>query len=169
VLAATRFTQGAAAFGVIVSAYGAGNLAGMLGAGGLPRVSDRVFGYIATGLFLVFGVIYAALGTVSSMWLAAGLMVLAGLGNGYVSILVMTGLQRVTPEQLMGRVMSLVMLAMVGLGPISSAVAGVLVKISAPALFGTAGAGMLLIGVFVFANRATWVFPEAAEPLAAEA
>ena len=162
VLAATRFAEGAAAFGVIVSAYGAGNLVGMLCAGGLPRVSDRVFGYIASGLFVAFGAIYAALGFVGSMWIAAALMVVAGLGNGYVAILVMTGLQRATPEQLMGRVMSLVMLAMVGLAPISQAIAGVLVKISAPALFGTAGVGMLLIGGFVFVQRSKWVFPVAA-------
>jgi MFS family permease len=162
VLAATRFTQGAAAFGVIVSGYGAGNLGGMLAAGGLPRVSDRLFGYVASGLFVAFAVIFASLGFVASMWVAAALMVIAGLGNGYVAILVMTGLQRVTPEQLMGRVMSLVVLAMVGLGPVSQALAGLLVKISAPALFGTAGAGMLAIGVLVFARRTMWVFPETA-------
>jgi MFS family permease len=169
VLAQTRFVQGAAAFGVIVSAYGAGNLVGMIGAGALPRVSDTVFGFVASGLFLVFGAIYASLGFVSSMWLAAGLMVLAGLGNGYVAILVMTGLQRVTPEKLMGRVMSLVMLAMVGLAPISQALSGLLVKVSAPALFSAAGIGMVAVGALVFAQRRTWVFPEAAPAAVAEA
>ena len=161
VLAATRFAQGAAAFGIIISAYGAGNLVGMIGAGALPRVSDNVFGIVAAGVFFVFGVVYAALGFVNSMWLAAALMVVGGLGNGYVSILVMTGLQRVAPAHLMGRVMSLVMLAMVGLAPISQAGAGLLVKFSAPVMFSIAGVGMLILGAVVLTLRHTWVFPEA--------
>ena len=166
VLAQTRFAEGAVAFGVIISANGVGNLIGMLGAGALPRASDKAFGLIATATFVGFAAIFAALGFVNSMWVAAALMVVGGMLNGYVAILVMTGMQRLTPKELMGRVMSLMMLAMVGLAPISQAVAGLLVKSSVGLMFGVAGTGLLLIAGFVFSQRGVWTFPESedAEP-----
>ena len=160
VLAQTRFAEGAVAFGVIISANGVGNLIGMLGAGALPRASDKAFGLIATATFVGFAAIFAALGFVNSMWVAAALMVVGGMLNGYVAILVMTGMQRLTPKELMGRVMSLMMLAMVGLAPISQAVAGLLVKSSVGLMFGVAGTGLLLIAGFVFSQRGVWTFPE---------
>lgn len=163
VLAATRFGEGAVAFGVIISANGAGNLVGMLGASALPRASNRAFGLIATATFIGFAAIFVALGFVNSMWVAAALMVVGGMLNGYVAILVMTGMQRLTPQALMGRVMSLMMLAMVGLGPISQAAAGVLVKSSVGLMFGVASAGLVLIAIFVFSARHVWEFPEAEE------
>jgi hypothetical protein len=163
VLAQTRFTEGAIAFGVIVSAHGAGNLMGMLAAGALPRASDRAFSLIATATFVGFAAIFAALGFVNSMWVAAVLMVVGGMLNGYVAILVMTGMQRLAPEAMMGRVMSLMVLAMVGLAPISQAAAGLLVKSSIGLLFGSAGGGLLLIAVFVFTQRGVWRFPESTD------
>jgi hypothetical protein len=59
--------------------------------------------------------------------------------------------------------MSLMMLAMVGLAPISQAVAGALVKSSLGLLFGSAGGGLLLIAVFVFTQRGVWRFPESTD------
>jgi hypothetical protein len=62
---------------------------------------------------------------------------------------------------MMGRVMSLVMLAMVGLGPISQVLSGALIKVSVIGLFAAAGTGMLLTGALVFAQRSLWRFPAA--------
>ena len=78
-----------------------------------------------------------------------------------MAVLVITALQRIAPKEMLGRVMSLVMLAMVGLGPVSQALSGALMKISVTGLFAASGAGMALTGVLVFAQRRAWVFPPA--------
>ena len=59
--------------------------------------------------------------------------------------------------------MSLIMLAMFGLGPISQALSGALVKVSLPTLFVVAGAGMALTGVLAFTQRNLWRFPSLEE------
>jgi Major Facilitator Superfamily len=169
VLASERLPQGAAAFGLIVSSYAFGNLFGMVGAGSLPRPSNKLFGLLASGLFLAFGLIFGSFGLVSSTWVAMALMAIAGVGNGYVAVLAISALQRLTPQQMLGRVMSLLMLAMVGLAPLSQAIAGAAVKVSLSGLFAAAGLGMLVTGVFVFTRRGVWQFPEEDEgALAAE-
>lgn len=89
------------------------------------------------------------------------MMAVTGLCNGYIAVLVITALQRLSPKAMMGRVMSLVMLAMVGLGPISQVLAGAIIKVSVIGLFASAGVGMLLTGVLVFAQRSLWRFPAA--------
>lgn len=161
VLAATRYVQGATAFGIVISAYGLGNLVGMLGAGALPRLPDRALMTFGTGMFAMFAVAFAALGVVGSAWTAAALMLAAGLGNGYIAVLVITALQRLSPAEMLGRVMSLVALAMVGLAPVSQMLAGALMKISVIGVFATAGVGMAAVGAFVFSQRHSWQFPEA--------
>ena len=169
VLAATRYAEGMAAFGFIVSAYALGSLVGMICVGTLPRLPDRAFTVVAVGTFALFAVAYAALGVVGSAWVAAALMLVTGFGNGYMAVLVITALQRIAPREMLGRVMSLVVLAMVGLGPISQALSGALIKISVQGLFAAAGIGMALVGLLVFAQRHHWVFPPAEESTGGEA
>jgi MFS family permease len=74
---------------------------------------------------------------------------LMGLTNGYVNIISFTWMQANTPENMMGRVMSLIMFASVGLNPIAMAVAGVLVKVGIIPLF--VGCGVALT-VFTLAG-----------------
>lgn len=62
---------------------------------------------------------------------------------------------------MLGRVMSLVALAMVGLAPISQAAAGALIKLSVQGMFATSGAGTALVAAFVFTQRNRWEFPPA--------
>ncbi len=158
VLASERLPQGAAAFGLIVSGYALGSLVGMVVSGSLPRPSNETFVLIATAIFPVFAVVLGGLGFVTSTWIAVGMMVVAGLGNGYVAILVISSLQRMAPKHMVGRVMALVMLAMVGLQPISQAIAGAIVKWSVTDLFLVTGACMLIPGAVVVANRERWDF-----------
>ena len=167
VVASTRLSEGAAAFGVIVSAYGLGNLLGMLACGALPRMSDRMFGVFSAVLFVAFGAVVALLGVLTNTWVIAALMVALGVGNGYIAVLVMTALQRLAPKAMLGRVMSLAMLSMYGLMPISMALTGALLKFSVQTAFFAAGAGLLVISVFAFAQRGMWSFP--AEAPVAEA
>ncbi len=155
VLAQARL-GGAAALGLVLSAYGLGNLGGMAAAAGLPRPSDRVFSWVVIGLMSGFALTMTALGFVGSAWVAAGLMIVTGLGNGYIAVLAMTSLQRMSAPELLGRVMSLIVLSMIGLMPVSQAVAGLVLAASPTALFAAAGAGFAALAVTTFVKRSLW-------------
>lgn len=156
VLAQTRFSQGAAAFGWLMAAYGLGSLAGMVVAGTARRPSSRLFSGLIIGLFAGFGVVIALLASITSVWVGVVLLVVLGVGDGYVAVTMMSVVQRVTPKTMLGRVMSLVMLAMLGLMPVSTALAGAIIKLGPTALFAGAGAGLLLVTAVAATGRRGW-------------
>ena len=67
VLADTRFTGGAAAFGIILSAFGGGSLVGVIVAGVRRRPSARRFPMLMLGLTAAMGIGLALLGLLSSL------------------------------------------------------------------------------------------------------
>jgi MFS family permease len=156
VLAQTRFAEGALGYGVILASYALGNVVGMVGAGSMPRLSSRTFTAVVVGFFLAFAAVIASLAFIGSAWTAAGLMVVLGLGNGYIAVTIISILQRETPKEMLGRVMSMLMLAMVGLAPVSQLAAGAIIKLGPAALFVPAGAGVALIGLFAGARHRSW-------------
>jgi len=164
VLAQSRLAGGAAALGIVFSAYGLGSLTGMIAAATLPRTSDRVFGWLAVGLMTGFAVAMTLLSFVNATWVVAVLMLVTGIGNGYIAVVAMTALQRMTAPAFLGRVMSLIMLAMVGLMPISQALAGVVIRLSPAALFASSGAGFAALAVLTFVNRSVWADTSEAAP-----
>jgi len=171
VLAQSRFSHGAAAFGLLISGYGLGNLCGIIVAGTAPRPSSRTFSRVVVGLFVGFGLVIASLAFISSVWVGVALLVVLGVGDGYVAVVMMTLVQRMTPADMLGRVMSLVMLAMLGVTPISTALAGAIVGLGPVVLFVGCGAGMLLVTVVAAVRRRSWSIDafEAGGGLAAEA
>jgi len=156
VLAQSRFSEGAAAFGFLVSAYGVGNLSGMIVAGTAPRPSSRAFTTVVLALFMGFGLVVAALAFITSVWAGVALLAALGIGNGYVAVVMMTLVQRLTPTHMLGRVMSLVMLAMLGVTPLSQAAAGAIVKLGPTALFVGCGTAMLGVTAVAAACRRSW-------------
>jgi MFS family permease len=149
VLADLRFAEGAAAFGIIVSAFGGGSLIGTVIAGVSSKPTARWFGVVLLVVCSGLGIGLALIGIVSSTSQAAGVSFLMGVANGYVVIQFITWLQKRIPPDLLGRMMSLLMFAMVGLNPISAALAGVLVKLNTTLLFVSAG-GILVLIVLIF-------------------
>ena len=138
-LADTRFQGGAAAFGIIVSAYGAGALGGAVLAGSLRHVPR--LGLITLLTASAMGIGLAFLGNVPTVLLAVTAMAAMGLGAGFINVRIVAWLQARTPETMRGRVMSLVLLGAVGLSPISLAAAGVTIDFGAVSLmFAVAGA-----------------------------
>jgi MFS family permease len=170
VLAQTRFAEGATAFGVLMSAYGVGNLAGMVAAGTLPRLPSGLFSGLIVVFFVGFGLVIASLAFISSVWIGSAFLAVLGIGDGYVAVTLMTTVQRVTPKAMLGRVMSLVMLAMLGVQPVSTAVAGAVIGLGAQALFVGCGAGVLVVAAVAWMFRRSWSLDalEADMPLAAE-
>jgi len=138
-LADTRFQGGAAAFGIIISAYGAGALGGAILAGSLRHVPR--LGLVTLLTASAMGVGLALLGNVPTVLLAVVAMAAIGLGAGFINVRIVAWLQARTPEAMRGRVMSLVLLGAVGLSPISFAISGVIIDFGAVSLmFAVAGA-----------------------------
>ena len=73
---------------------------------------------------------------------------LLGLGNGYITILILTWIQSRTPREMLGRMMSMLMLTTSGLSPVSQAFSGALTKWSISALFLLSGGGLLLVTIW---------------------
>ncbi|MCA9911379.1 MAG: MFS transporter, partial [Anaerolineae bacterium] len=142
VLADTRFPEGAAAFGILMSAFGGGSLLGTLLAMVLPQPPARWLGGVLGVTWSVLGLGIAALGLIAVTLPAAAVLLITGVAIGYVQILFITWLQKRTPEQMMGRVMSLLMFASMGLQPISEAVTGAVARVDPALLF--VGGGVLM-------------------------
>jgi MFS family permease len=145
VLANERLPEGAVAFGLIISAYAGGNLAGYLLAGSLPRLTGRAMRVFLVVLMACFGVGYGSLGFIRSTWVDFALLLFLGLGNGYITIIIFTWLQTRTPFELLGRIMSIVTFSNLGLAPVSQAISGAVIKWDLTMLFVSAGALMLLV------------------------
>ena len=81
---------------------------------------------------------------------AAAAIAALGICNSFGNILIITLLQRWAPVRLLGRIMSLIMLAALGSFPASVAVAGVLIHRFGPAIFFPVS-GILLVVVVLAA------------------
>lgn len=145
VLASQRLPEGAVAFGLLMSAYAGGNLGGYLLAGSVRRPTGKTMQFLLIILLGAFGLALAAFGFIRSTWVDFSLMLLLGIGNGYISITLFTWMQTRTPREMLGRMMSMLMLASSGLVPISQAVSGALSKWSLTSLFVGGGAAILLV------------------------
>ena len=149
VLADQDYAGGAAAFGLVLSAYGAGSLSGVILAGVRRRPSARRFPAVMLGLTALMGVSLVLLGSVTALVPAAAVAAGMGMAQGYVVIQFITWLQLRTPAHLLGRMMSLLMFAVVGLTPLSTLVSGALIQSGAGRVL--IGAGVLMVGVILVA------------------
>ena len=152
VLADSQLPQGALAVGIISSAYAAGALLGAVLAGVLPTPKRRL-GHFLVITYVFSGILIMPFGFLTATWLAAGLVVAIGVMGGYTNIMFTTWLQARTPKKVLGRVMSLLMIASIGLSPISNTVSGALIKLSLGWVFVGAGAMMALLSIAVGRRR----------------
>ena len=100
------------------------------------------------------------LGFIDSTWIDLALMVLLGVGNGYITIILFTSIQTRAPKAMLGRIMSLLMLAGTGLVPISQALSGVIVAWNLSALFVLAGGLIVLVTFWTAFQPALGTFSE---------
>lgn len=160
VLAKQRLTDGAAAFGLLMSAFAGGNMIGYLVAGSFPRPGGLVMRMIIMALFTAFGLVVGSLGFVPSTWVDFSTLFLLGLGNGYIAIILFTWIQTRTPKEMLGRIMSIVMFSNVGLVPVSQAISGAISKWSLTFLFASAGVLVLLVTIWTAFQPAMKSFSE---------
>lgn len=154
ILADLRFAEGAAAFGIIMSAYGGGSLLGTALAAFLPRPAERRMGMVLAAVWSGLGLGVALLGLMNTTLPAALVSGLMGAANGYVVILFVTWLQNRTPQAMLGRMMSLLMFASAGLLPVSNVITGVLIRLDVTAVFVGGGSLMALLVLLSMLNPA---------------
>jgi MFS family permease len=143
-LADNRFDAGAAGFGIMISGFGAGALIGAIVGG-----SIRAFRHRGAVLMLIsgsLGIGLALIGIAPGVPVVTGLMFAMGLGVGFVNVIVITWIQRRTETAILGRVMSLMMLASVGLAPLSLVISGALIDVQ-PTLVFVASGVLILVAV----------------------
>jgi MFS family permease len=150
-LAHNRYGAGAAGLGILLGAWGVGATAGALGSGVVKR-PDRM-GWILVGVCVWLGVTIGAVGLIPTLWPAALVMAIAGFSSGAVNTFGISWLQRRTNPAMQGRVMSLVMLASLGLVPVSYALSGAIADLNVTLLFVGAGVLMVVAGVAAAASR----------------
>ncbi|MGW1197386.1 MFS transporter [Streptomyces sp. NPDC002536] len=142
---------GAGSLGVVLSGFGAGSLAGSLMAGWRPPARR---GWTVVGGVAAIGAGMAGLAAVTHVVAATAVVSLIGLGSAFLGVVVVATLQERVPEQLLGRVMSLVVLATVALDPFSYVVAGFLLPYGTTMLFLVCGSAVLACAVLVAASPA---------------
>ena len=141
----TRFEDGALAFGLITASFGVGALIGILAAGSLPRLHEKWFGILALFDTAILGSAFWVYATAPTVDWAIAMTAFCGISDGYLMVVLISWLQARIPKELLGRVMSTVMVFNSGLAPVSAAAAGWLLSISLEGVY--FGAGGILVGL----------------------
>ncbi|MEU2247141.1 MFS transporter [Streptomyces sp. NPDC019224] len=145
--------MGATGYGVLLTCLSLGGLAGSLAAA-RSRPADSP-AYLFAALAVVMGIALGAVPYAGGLAGAAVCVCVYALASGWQNIVVVTMLQVWAPSALIGRVMSLVMLAVMGTFPISVAVAGFGVRhMGAAPFFPVAGAAIALSVLGALTQRA---------------
>ena len=150
-LAHGRFAAGAAGLGILFAAWGVGATAGALGAG-FVKVPRR-FGWLVVAFCAWIGIGLVVVGTLPSLLPAAVTLGVSGIATGVINTYGVSWLQRRTDPAMQGRVMSLVMLASMGLTPVSYAASGAIADVNPTLLFVVSGGVILLCAVGAAASR----------------
>jgi len=138
------------ALGVLSSAVAAGSLLGMVLAG-LRKARRR--GYLLLAVSVVIAICAAMVGVFHHLWSVAGTLFVMATAAGFLNVQLVSWFQQRVERAVLGRVMSVMMFAGVGLAPVSVAVAGVAVKWSLPGMFLAAGCLMLLVTLLAATHR----------------
>jgi MFS family permease len=128
-------------YGLLVAASALGSLVGVVAAGVWRNEQRRVQAILAACLAL--GLLLPTLALPMPVWAALLVLVALGSSAGYVNVVVVSWLQVNVRADLLGRVMSVVLLGSIGAAPISLAVSGVLAQNHLQLLF--VGAGLVLV------------------------
>jgi MFS family permease len=133
-----------AAFGLLVSSVAAGSLVGLLLAAARQQ---RKRGLLLLIVSVVIGICTASIGLLSQLWSLLLILFVMGASAGFLNVHLLAWFQQRVDRAMLGRVMSVLMFASVGLMPLSLAAAGIAVQWSLPGMFGGAGALILLVTV----------------------
>jgi MFS family permease len=142
-LAHARF--GAGGYGALIACLGTGAVIGTLAAARGGNAGRPAL--VAGGAFLVEALAIAFIPFLGGLAGAAAATFVMGTCNGLGNVIFLTLIQRWAPPHLLGRVMSLVMLAGIGSFPLSVAVCGVLVHHLGPSPFFPVAAATIAVAI----------------------
>lgn len=150
VLVRNHLSGGAAALGTLDSGFGAGAVLGIVIAGSL-RTPPRK-GLLAVGITAGFGIGVALLAVMPNLAAATACIGAMAIGSGLANVILVPWLQTRTDPSMLGRVMSMFMLASVGLTPLAYAAAGWIASVSYTLVFFIGGAIVLSTATFALLN-----------------
>lgn len=144
----------ASGYGALSAAMGAGLLLGTLIASGLPSARRPLLVY--TLALLPTAPLIAALpyggGLVATVVILIVAFILIAIGN----LLLITGLQQWAPPQLLGRLTGVLMLASVGMMPISTLIAGFVIHLTGPRAYFPLDAATLTVAALAQLMAPSW-------------
>lgn len=130
------------AFSVFVASVAAGGLVGAVLAG-VYKPRRRGLLMLAVSVLIALGT--ALLGVVTQAWSLSAVLFAMGAASGFLNVHIVAWFQQRVDRNMLGRTMSVIMLAAVGLQPISLAIAGIAVAWNVAGMFAGAAALMLLV------------------------
>ncbi|MBD2078209.1 MFS transporter [Phormidium sp. FACHB-592] len=146
-----RFGGSATTYGYLQAAFGVGAFVGVLASSQIKSVKNPGLSLVLLTYGLGMGT--AGLGFVQQQWMAYSLIVLMGLGGGFVGVIAIAWLQEQTGSAMQGRMMGLLTFTSVALDPFSQAISGFLMDINLTLMFVVAGTTMLLTAVITSFNH----------------
>lgn len=149
---ANQLSNSASALGLLAGSHGAGTLLGMALAGMKPNLRFGNLGRTILLVDFIVGILFVPMGLISSSWQGAGILLSVGILGGFLHVAVFTWVQKQVPPNMIGRAMSMFMFIFMGIGPVSAAFTGWLLRgITIPQLF--MGSGSLLILIVIMATQ----------------
>jgi Transmembrane secretion effector len=130
------------AFGLLMSSVAAGSLVGLLLAAARQQ---RKRGWLLLVVSVIVGICTASIGLLSQLRSLLPILFVMSASAGFLNVHLLAWFQQRVDRAMLGRVMSVLMFASLGLVPLSLAAAGVAVQWSLRGMF--AGAGALVIAV----------------------
>lgn len=143
---ANQLSNSASAFGLLSGAHGAGTLFGMAFSGVKPNLRFGNLGRTILLIDFIVGIFFIPMGLINASWQGACILLVVGTLGGFLHVAVFTWIQKQVPPQMIGRTMSMFMFIFMGIGPMSAAFTGWLLRsINIPQLFMVSGTTLLLI------------------------
>jgi MFS family permease len=143
-------------FGNMTSAFGAGLLLGMVGLRAFPKPPKPLSGIVMLGLFALVPIGLILLGFAPPIETSLAIIFAMGVAFGYVFIYLVSWLQRRTPEDMLGRVMAVVLFSSIGLSPVSQVLMAFFLDLNLRLTLIGVGCLMLLLLTAMGADRAMW-------------
>ena len=130
------------AFGLLMSSVAAGSLVGLLLAGARQQ---RKRGWLLLVVSVIVGICTASIGSLSQLWSLLPVLFVMSASAGFLNVHLLAWFQQRVDRAMLGRVISVLMFASLGLMPLSLAAAGVAIQWSLRGMFAGAGALVLVV------------------------
>jgi len=127
-LLATKLNNSAGTFGLLAGTQGAGTLLGMAISGIKPNLRFGTLGGTMLLIDFIVALLFMPLGLMQYSWQAVLILLTISSLGGYLHVAVFTWIQTQVPPAMLGRAMSMFMFIFMGIGPISAALSGWLMR-----------------------------------------